>query len=78
MLLKIYHKYIIKKYLLTFFQFLLVFSCLIFILNIFEEINFIKDNNISFYYSIVLTLLNVPSIIYELSPFIFLLAAQFF
>ena len=78
MFLKIYHKYIIKKYLLNFFQILLVFSCLIFILNIFEEINFIKDKNISFHYSIILTLLNVPSLIYELSPFIFLIASQFF
>ena len=78
MFFKIYHKYIIKKYLLTFLQLLIVFSSLIFILNIFEEINFIKDKNISFYYAILLTLLNAPSVIYELSPFIFLLAAQFF
>ena len=78
MFFKIYHKYIIKKYLLTFLQLLIVFSSLIFILNIFEEINFIKDKNISFHYSIVLTLLNIPSIIYELSPFIFLISSQFF
>ena len=78
MFLKIYHNYIIKKYLLTFLQLLVIFSSLIFILNIFEEINFIKDKNISFYYAIFLTLLNVPSIIYELSPFIFLISAQFF
>jgi len=78
MFLKIYHKYIIKKYLFTFLQLLIVFSSLIFILNIFEEINFVKDKNISFHYSIILTLLNLPSTIYELSPFIFLLSAQFF
>jgi len=78
MFFKIYHRYIIKKYLLTFLQFLIVFSSLIFILNVFEEINFIKDKNLNFHYSIILTLLNLPSMLYELSPFIFLLSSQFF
>ena len=78
MILKTYQKYIIKNYLLCLVTILLIFTALVFILNIFEEISFLKDKNNSFYYSIILTLLNVPYLIYEISPFIFLISAQYF
>ena len=54
MIIKTYQKYIIKNYLLCLATILLVFVALVFILNIFEEISFLKDKNNSFYYSIVL------------------------
>ena len=78
MIIKTYQKYIIKNYLLCLATILLVFVALVFILNIFEEISFLKDKNNSFYYSIILTLLNTPYLIYEISPFIFLISAQYF
>ena len=78
MIIKTYQKYIIKNYLVCLATILLVFFALIFILNIFEEISFLKDKNNSFYYSIILTLLNTPYLIYEISPFIFLISAQYF
>ena len=78
MIIKTYQKYIIKNFLTCFAIVLLVFTCLIFILNIFEEVNFLQDKKNSFYYAVILTLLNIPSLIYEISPFIFLIAAQYF
>ena len=51
---------------------------MLFILNIFEEINFFKDLNVSIGIPVFLTLLNIPSIIFEIFPFIFLITTQFF
>ncbi len=79
MIIKTYQKYIIKNFFTCFAIVLLVFTCLIFILNIFEEVNFLQDKEKnSFYYAVILTLLNIPSLVYEISPFIFLIAAQYF
>ena len=78
MIIKTYQKYIIKNFITSFAIVLLVFTCLVFILNIFEEVNFLQDKDNSFSYAVILTLLNIPSLIYEISPFIFLIAAQYF
>ncbi len=77
-MLKIYHKYILKNYLVTFIQVLFIFLSLICILNIFEEINFFKDENVSFLFPLMLTILNGPSVIYDIFPFIFLISVQMF
>ena len=78
MIIKTYQKYIIKNFITSFAIVLLVFTCLVFILNIFEEVNFLQDKDNNFSYAVILTLLNIPSLIYEISPFIFLIAAQYF
>ena len=78
MIIKIYQKYLISKFFYYFALVTFVFSCLIFLLNIFEELNFFKSFENGFYYAIILTLFNIPSILYEVSPFIFLLSTQFF
>ena len=78
MILKIYQKYLITKFFYYFALVTLVFSCLIFLLNIFEELNYFRSFSNGFYYAIILTLFNIPSILYEVSPFIFLLSTQFF
>ena len=77
-MLKIYHKYIIKNYLISFIQVSFVFLSLIFILNIFEEINFFKDEKVSFVFPLILTFLNSPSVLYDIFPFIFLISVQMF
>ena len=77
-MIKVYQKYLISNFLYKFALVTLIFSCLIFMLNIFEEINFFKIYDSGFYYAIVLTLLNIPSVLYEVSPFIFLLTTQLF
>tara|TARA_Y100001970_G_scaffold112264_1_gene140085 strand:+ start:518 stop:1600 length:1083 start_codon:yes stop_codon:yes gene_type:complete len=76
--IKVYEKYIIKNYLNIILQVSLIFFTLIFILNIFEEINFFKDLDQSILYPFILTLLNSPSVLYDIFPFIFLIATQFF
>jgi len=52
--------------------------CLAFFLNILEEIKFFKNTNASLQYPIFLTFLNIPTILYELFPFIILISTQLF
>ena len=76
--LKTYQKYIINNFLATFGKIFFIFLSLAFVLTIFEEISFFKDIEISFFVPFFLTLLNVPSVLYEIFPFIFLISTQFF
>ncbi len=78
MILKVYQNYIGKQFLSTFIKTVFIFVTLAFILNIFEEINFFKDLDVSMGIPIFLTFLNIPSIIFEIFPFIFLITTQFF
>ena len=78
MILKVYQNYITKQFLLTFVKTVFIFFTLAFILNIFEEINFFKDLDVSIGLPIFLTFLNIPSILFEIFPFIFLITTQFF
>ena len=76
--LKVYQKYIINNFLAMVIKIFFIFFSLAFVLTIFEEISFFKDIEISFFVPFFLTLLNVPSILYEIFPFIFLISTQFF
>ena len=78
MIFKVYQNYISKQFLLTFVKTVFIFFTLAFILNIFEEINFFKDIDVSIGLPIFLTFLNIPSILFEIFPFIFLITTQFF
>ncbi len=78
MIFKVYQNYISKQFLSTFVKTVFVFFMLAFILNIFEEINFFKDLDVSIGLPIFLTFLNIPSILFEIFPFIFLITTQFF
>ncbi|MDC1053252.1 LptF/LptG family permease, partial [Candidatus Pelagibacter sp.] len=51
--------------------------CLVLFLNLFEELNFFKDINESLYYPLLLNILNAPSILIDIFPFIFLISTQF-
>ena len=51
---------------------------LVFVLNILQEIEFFNNKNVGSIYPIYLSLMNTPSIIFEMFPFIFLIASQFF
>ena len=78
MIFKVYQNYISKQFLITFLKTVSVFFALAFILNIFEEINFFKDLDVSIGLPIFLTFLNIPSILFEIFPFIFLITTQLF
>ena len=56
MILKVYQNYISRQFLSTFLKTIFIFITLAFILNIFEEINFFKDLNVSIGLPIFLTL----------------------
>jgi len=76
--LKVYQKYIVNNFLATLVKIFLIFFSLAFVLTIFEEISFFKDIEISIFIPFFLTLLSVPSVLYEIFPFIFLISTQFF
>ena len=56
----------------------LVFFCLGFLINLFEEINFFKDLNVGINLPIILSALFVPSMIYNMFPFVILLSGIWF
>ena len=76
--MKTYIKFLTKIYLISFFNIFLIAFSLIFILNFLSELDFFKDISVSNYLPIYLSLLNSPSLIFEMFPFIFLIATQLF
>ncbi len=77
-MLKQYENYLTKLFLKNILIILIVFIFLSFFLNIFEEIKYFEDKEIELYYPIMLTVLNIPSVIFEILPFIYLLGVMFF
>ena len=78
MIFNTYKKYILSLFSKTLVEITLIFFSLILILNLFEEINFLKSENVGSYYPIFLSLLNTPSIIFDILPFIFLISTLLF
>ena len=75
--MKIYKKHIINNFVKLLLIISTIFFLLILFLNLFEELNFFKDTNESLYYPLLLNILNAPSVLMNIFPFIFLIAAQF-
>ena len=78
MKLKKYQSYIFSLFFRNFILISFIFFCLIIIINFFEEIKFSEKNNIDTYYSLYLSILNTPSLIFEVFPFIFLVTVKTF
>ena len=76
--MKTYLKFLISLFNKCFFKVFAIFFMIIFILNIFEQVEFFKDENLGFFYLVFLSFLNTPSIVFEILPFIFLLTTQLF
>ena len=74
----IINKYLSKEFIKIIFNTSLIFFCLGIIMNIFEEINFFKDFDVGLYIPISLSLLYVPSLFYNMFPFIILLSGIWF
>ena len=64
---KVYQKYLINNFLIKFLYICLIFTSLTFILNILEEISFVKNLNINVWYPYFLTLLNLPITMFEIN-----------
>tara|TARA_B110000211_G_scaffold12787_1_gene13380 strand:- start:2690 stop:3763 length:1074 start_codon:yes stop_codon:yes gene_type:complete len=76
--MKTYVKFLINLFNISFLKIFTIFFVIIFILNIFEQVEFFKDTNLNFHYLVFLSFLNTPSIVFEILPFIFLLTTQLF
>ena len=74
---KVYKKYLINNFLKKFINLSLIFFTLILILGILEEITFFEKYQVPFWYPYFLTFLNSPITLFEIFPFIFLIATQF-
>jgi len=74
----IINSYLAKEFLKVCINISLFFFCLGFIVNLFEEINLFKDYDVSINVPIVLSLLFVPSLIYNIFPFVVLLTGIWF
>ena len=76
---KIYLKHIYSVFLTRLLYISLIFSSLIFVMNILEEVKFFSENDeVSMVIPILLTILNLPSILFEIFPFIIMISTQFF
>ena len=76
--MKTYIKFIINTYLNSFFYVLLIIFSLVFIINLLTELDFFKNIETSIFFTIYLALINSPSMIFEIFPFIFLISTQLF
>ena len=76
--MKVYIKYLVLLFFKSFFYVLAVMATLVFILNLLGEIEFFRDINTSANFTLILSLLNSPDMIFEMFPFIFLIATQLF
>ena len=78
MILKQYQSYLTSLFLKKFIIVSFVFFCLVVVVNFFEEVRFSEKYNTEIYYSIYLSFLNAPSLIFEIFPFIFLITVKIF
>ena len=76
MILKKYQTYLFSEFLKKFVIVSLIFLCFIIFVNIFVEIRFSEKYNAELHLTIILSLLNAPTLIYEIFPFIFLITVK--
>ena len=78
MILKKYQTYIASLFVGKFIKIGLIFFFILILINFFEEIRFSEKYDTEIYYVIYLSLLNAPSLIFEVLPFIFFVTIIFF
>ena len=76
--MKTYIQFLINNFLKSFINIFLIMLSLVFILNILQEIEFFSTKDVNSIYPVYLSLMNTPSVVFEMFPFIFLIATQFF
>ena len=77
-MIKIHKIYLLKKFIRKILTVSGVFFVLVIIVNLIEEANFLKNTDSNFFTPLILTILNSPSLLNEMMPFIFLISTQFF
>ena len=73
-----YIKFITKTFFKSFIYVFLIILSLVFILNILSELDFFRNIEVDPLFPIYISILNSPSLIFEMFPFIFLIATQVF
>ena len=76
--MKTYIKFLTTIFLKSFFYIIFIIISLVFIINFLTELEFFKDINTNIFFTIYLALINSPSMIFEIFPFILLLSTQLF
>lgn len=76
--MKVYIKFITKIFFRSFIYVTIILFSLMMILNILSEIEFFTNIPVKSYFPAYLALLNTPSLIFDILPFIFLLGTQVF
>lgn len=76
--MKTYIKFISLIFLKSLLFVFLIMTSLVFILNLLSELEFFKNENVSINFTLFLSLLNSPSLIFEMFPFIMLITIQLF
>ena len=76
--MKTYIKFLTNIFLKSFFYIILIIISLVFIINFLAELEFFKNIDTHIFFTIYLALINSPSMIFEIFPFILLLSTQLF
>ena len=76
--MKVYIKFITTIFLKSLFFVFCIMMCLVFILNLLSELEFFKNENVGINFTLFLSFLNSPTLIFEMFPFIMLLTIQLF
>ena len=76
--MKVYIKFISIVYFKSLFFIFFIMTSLVFILNLLTELEFFKDENVTIGFTLLLSLINSPALIFEMFPFILLLTIQLF
>ena len=74
--MSIYIKFLVTNFLKSLIFVSFIIYILIFILNIFTEFEFFREIEVRYYFPIYLSLINSPSLLFEMFPFIFLISSQ--
>ena len=74
--MKIYIKFLVLNFLKSLIFVSSVIYILIFILNVLTEFEFFREINVQYYFPVYLSLINSPSLLFEMFPFIFLISSQ--
>tara|TARA_A100001011_G_C14313505_1_gene846792 strand:+ start:2455 stop:3531 length:1077 start_codon:yes stop_codon:yes gene_type:complete len=70
--------FIVNSFIKSFIFVVMILTCLIFILNLVSELDFFRKIEVEGYFIIYLALINSPSFLFEILPFIFLISTQVF
>ena len=76
--MKTYIKFLINIFLKSFLYVVLIVLSLVFIINLLTELEFFRDTDVSIFFTMYLSLINSPSMIFEIFPFILLITTQLF